>query len=116
MSADPPVVSIKEISKVFGKGGVTALQGIELDVGRGAGQRIEQGSRPPFPHHGLGRLHQADAAATRPGAAEIGLALHGPYADPAPASVALENARVADAATRLPQRTRVADALRARHT
>ena len=35
MNSAAPVVSIKEISKVFGKGGVTALQGIDLDVGRG---------------------------------------------------------------------------------
>jgi NitT/TauT family transport system ATP-binding protein len=35
MSVDAPVVSIKGLSKVFGKGGVTALQGIDLDVARG---------------------------------------------------------------------------------
>jgi NitT/TauT family transport system ATP-binding protein len=35
MSADPPVVSIEDISKVFGKGGVAALEGIGLDVERG---------------------------------------------------------------------------------
>ena len=33
MSADAPVVSIKDISKVFGKGGITALEGIDLDEG-----------------------------------------------------------------------------------
>ena len=35
MSADGSVVSIRGLSKVFGKGGVTALQGIDLDVARG---------------------------------------------------------------------------------
>jgi NitT/TauT family transport system ATP-binding protein len=35
MSSVAPVVSITGLSKVFGKGGVTALQGIELEVGRG---------------------------------------------------------------------------------
>ena len=29
------VVSVKDVSKVFGKGGVVALQGIDLDVERG---------------------------------------------------------------------------------
>jgi NitT/TauT family transport system ATP-binding protein len=32
---DPVVVSLRDISKSFGKGGVTALQGIDLEVGRG---------------------------------------------------------------------------------
>jgi len=35
VSADGSVVSIRGLSKVFGKGGVTALQGIDLDVARG---------------------------------------------------------------------------------
>jgi NitT/TauT family transport system ATP-binding protein len=35
MSADGSVVSIRGLSKVFGKGGVTALQGIDLEVERG---------------------------------------------------------------------------------
>ncbi len=35
MSADGSVVSIKGLSKVFGKGGVTALQDIDLEVERG---------------------------------------------------------------------------------
>jgi NitT/TauT family transport system ATP-binding protein len=35
VSADGSVVSIRRLSKVFGKGGVTALQGIDLDVARG---------------------------------------------------------------------------------
>ena len=34
MSTDALVVSIKGLSKVFGKGGVTALQGIDLQVSR----------------------------------------------------------------------------------
>jgi NitT/TauT family transport system ATP-binding protein len=34
MSVDSPVVSLKGLSKVFGKGGVTALEGIDLDVVR----------------------------------------------------------------------------------
>jgi NitT/TauT family transport system ATP-binding protein len=35
MSAERSVVSVRGLSKVFGKGGVTALQGIDLEVGRG---------------------------------------------------------------------------------
>jgi NitT/TauT family transport system ATP-binding protein len=35
MSTDGSVVSVSGVSKVFGKGGVTALQGIGLEVGRG---------------------------------------------------------------------------------
>ena len=35
MSADSTVVSARGVSKTFGKGGVTALQGIDLDVERG---------------------------------------------------------------------------------
>ena len=35
MSSAAPVVSITGLSKVFGKGDVTALQGIDLEVGRG---------------------------------------------------------------------------------
>ena len=35
MSTDGSVVSIRGLSKVFGKGGVTALEGIDLDVARG---------------------------------------------------------------------------------
>ena len=35
MNGDASVVSIKGLSKVFGKGGVSALQGIDLDVERG---------------------------------------------------------------------------------
>jgi len=35
VSADGSVVSIRGLSKVFGKGGVSALQGIDLDVARG---------------------------------------------------------------------------------
>ena len=35
MSSVAPVVSITGLSKVFGKGDVTALQGIDLEVGRG---------------------------------------------------------------------------------
>jgi NitT/TauT family transport system ATP-binding protein len=35
MSGDGSVVSIKALSKVFAKGGVVALQGIDLEVGRG---------------------------------------------------------------------------------
>jgi NitT/TauT family transport system ATP-binding protein len=35
VSVDDVVVSARGISKTFGKGGVTALQGIDLDVGRG---------------------------------------------------------------------------------
>ena len=35
MSADASVVSVKGLSKVFGKGGVTALDGIDLEVQRG---------------------------------------------------------------------------------
>jgi NitT/TauT family transport system ATP-binding protein len=35
MSADGSVVSVKGLSKVFGKGGVTALQDIDLEVERG---------------------------------------------------------------------------------
>ena len=35
MSVDNSVVSILGLSKIFGRGGVTALQGIDLDVGRG---------------------------------------------------------------------------------
>ena len=33
--SDPAVVSLKGVSKVFGKGGVTALKGIDLEVERG---------------------------------------------------------------------------------
>ena len=32
---DPAVVSLRGVSKSFAKGGVTALQGIDLEVGRG---------------------------------------------------------------------------------
>ena len=35
MSADGSVVSVAGLSKVFGRGGVTALQGIDLEVARG---------------------------------------------------------------------------------
>ena len=35
MTAADSVVSISGLSKVFGKGGVTALEGIELEVERG---------------------------------------------------------------------------------
>jgi NitT/TauT family transport system ATP-binding protein len=35
VSTDGSVVSIRGLSKVFGKGGVTALRGIDLDVARG---------------------------------------------------------------------------------
>ena len=35
MTEDASVVSIRSLSKTFGKGGVVALQGIDLDVGRG---------------------------------------------------------------------------------
>jgi NitT/TauT family transport system ATP-binding protein len=35
VNADAPVVSIRGLSKVFAKGDVTALQGIDLDVDRG---------------------------------------------------------------------------------
>ena len=35
MSTDNAVVSARGISKTFGKGGITALQDIELEVGRG---------------------------------------------------------------------------------
>ena len=35
MNGDASVVSIKGLSKVFGKGGVSALEGIDLQVERG---------------------------------------------------------------------------------
>ena len=35
MSAAETVVAARGVSKTFGKGGVTALQDIELEVGRG---------------------------------------------------------------------------------